>query len=673
MTDEEYILLLIERGFEQSQVNQLLKIYVYTKEYGLDLSKLDLNVDEGKLRQFARDLKDGNVKHGLLSVLRDAQNKKINLTPYMDSKYNHHCLSLIIDCEEKKNDVSLIQSPEFSDEQLVILIDAIEKGIDITKIANPKYEFGKMRILCLWQNKGIDLFEIIDPEKYSKEQIDLIGDVLNREFKYPVDISLILHPEYSAGKMRILVDVMANGYDLSIFKKEYPDANLKYIYAAIENEFDKKYIDIFKNDKLTETQMERMFEFIEVYLTDSTSSKNLIDLFEKNNIDIFNEEYDWPTLDILFEYLRNNPDIDFLSTLLNKNYSFEKIHELIMGKDNNLSNEQLDILREISDVSELHFTRVLFEFKNRGKDVDKYLDKSKNIESRISEYIKDNTEKEIEAKKSTKPMPKYFINCDYDNKQYFLTNDSIIEIGYETDPYFDEDECPFGIFDCEQDYLNDFFDNNKEDIMKLAKTFFMVIFDKETNSLATYDIKKRKKIEDELEYYNGEMAVDYLYEDDFYDDFCESILTYIRYDDTDKYISPFSNFEELTEYGGPNINNQVFVEKYREYYGDEHIIVATLQTVQNEYGEVNEENIKKAKLALADAREYLEDILEGRVLYYKEYDLDGEEIDSCYMFVGDYAIDDIEANAGEFIKEIGTFDSIEDCLDALNQHIEEER
>ena len=36
------------------------------------------------------------------------------------------------------------------------------------------------------------------------------------------------------------------------------------LYAAIENEFDKKYVDIFKNDKLTETQMDRMFEFIEI-------------------------------------------------------------------------------------------------------------------------------------------------------------------------------------------------------------------------------------------------------------------------------------------------------------------------------------------------------------------------------------------------------------------------
>lgn len=673
MTDEEYIEKLMNHGFEYSQINQLLKIYVYTKETGLDLSGIDLSVSDEYLRNFAQALKEGKIKHRFLQILNNAIERGLNVTKYINSNFKVDCLEVLIEFEKKGFDPTLLCDPDFNIDQLHILMSAKARSLDISKIANPKYGVDKIKIFCDALDNNVNLADYIDVDIYSARQMQTISGIFLMKYPYPINLDIILDPNYSPTKMELLAKAMGKGIDIRYLEEDHPDDNLDYIFNALLLDFDDKYINIFRNNNFTKKQLECIFNFIEKHFLDEDDE--IKKLLTKYKIDLFDEKYNWAILETFFNYLEDDDfDICLFESLLDKDYSFEQIHELIAGKHAGLDNEQIDILRSINEVSNLHFTKRMFEMQNQGKNVDKYLDFKKDIDTRISEFIKDRFDEEIVPEEEKRKPPKYLISCEYDRmSQYFLTENSIVEIAYEYETPYYEDEFYFGqMVDDESEYYEAFFKNNEDEFYDVIKNFFVITYNPKDDTLSSYDIKKKKEIEHDIEDNTSDIIYEYLDEEIFYESFMESILYTISEEDSDQYVSPFENFEEMVHYGAPNINNQLFIDEVRETYCETYTICADLEMIRKEFGDISKESIKKAKLAFKDTLQDFEDLVEGRVFYYKEYDLKGNEIDGCGGFIGDYAIDDIEANIGTFVKELGNFVNIDECLEAINEQIEEE-
>ena len=71
MTDEQYIESLIEKGFDQREINQLLKIYVYTKKFDFILN-VDTDIDIDLLRIISNNFKENKFTEDYLNSLRSS-------------------------------------------------------------------------------------------------------------------------------------------------------------------------------------------------------------------------------------------------------------------------------------------------------------------------------------------------------------------------------------------------------------------------------------------------------------------------------------------------------------------------------------------------------------------------------------------------------------------------
>ena len=95
-------------------------------------------------------------------------------------------------------------------------------------------------------------------------------------------------------------------------------------------------------------------------------------------------------------------------------------------------------------------------------------------------------------------------------------------------------------------------------------------------------------------------------------------------------------------------------------------IYVSAETIREAYGRkrVTAKLRDRVEQVLANEIADFDDWANGNCWGYRVYDRNGEEVDSCYGFIGDDALDWIaDECGGKIVKFLGNFDTIEDCLE----------
>lgn len=644
MTDEEYIEKLACKGFSQGQVNQLLKIYLYTKDktFNLDLSKLDVNTQDYKLRNFYQRLKNNEVSDIYLRLLNDGITLGINIDDYLDKNYDSKCLQILLSLENEGYNIDLLKNPNFKYEQLNILANAMKSGYDILYFSDPEINDYKMSIIYESLKKGIKLYDYFNINDFNNSQINLLSSILIYNKANPgneIDIYKIAHSEFSHMKMLCLFKAMRDELDYSLLLDERSDKNLDAIYDLLLKNIDPSFV---LDEKLSEKQLNTIVSIL-------VNSEKDFDYHK-----ILNSKYNCAIMQEFSTLVDDNKE-KYLDYFLDKNFSFEKIHELIYMLDHNID---INKFINIDDFKEIHFKRRMIEIGHP-----EFVDLSYN--EGIKKYLELNKSIPIETEMTNKVI-KHEITCDCSDNQYFKTKDNnIIEIECYEDPdsFFRDDLCDLD----DEDYKNDFVKENEIEIAKIIKNWVCITFDEVSETFATYDILEEVQIEDFIEDYMDDLIEDYTESEDiFYSDFINDTIEYLTENYTEIFSSIFEDVEDIAKYGGPSIDDFVLSATFQDY-SEEHTLTMPISKIKKEYGDLSIESLKKAKSYLDALAEECQNIADGNAYGYTIYDKNGEVLDECWGFLGDDAIDQIEQNVGEFDYEIGNFENIDECFDFLEE------
>lgn len=187
MTDEQYIEKLMNKGFEQREINQLLKIYIYTKKYDFVLENIDLNIDNETLREIASFLRKEELDQNYFDLLKKAQEKDCNIVPYLLDKYNHNALQILINFEAEGHEIDNLKNPKFTAPSRLKYIDAFaffRTGLktltlneNLEYIDNSAFKSCNLRNISMhekvkyhpWAFKYNDIFKIKTVKKDIKE------------------------------------------------------------------------------------------------------------------------------------------------------------------------------------------------------------------------------------------------------------------------------------------------------------------------------------------------------------------------------------------------------------------------------------------------------------------------------------------------------------------------
>lgn len=667
MTDEQYIEKLILKGFEQRQVNQLLKIYTYTKKYELDLSNIDLSVDDDRLREIANDFREGKYNlddESHFYYLKYAIDSELDVVSYLDPKFTSSALITLISAERSGLDVSMIKNPNYSEYQLRVLLEGLQGGYDIAPMCDPNLSNEEMGAILIAIRNGVDILPYIG--KYDEKQLNAINDILKRNKKLgEIDLSNVIKPEYSAKQMYILELAIRGNYDTSLLSKTcYSDEHLDLIYQLLSND---RSPDLISDETLSINQVRS--------ITHILMNEERPESFDYSMI--LNKKYNWATIDLFGTIACETSLLFELPKMMDESYSFEKVYEIWCGISNDLD---INKYKDLEDIREIHFVRRMLEHQKNNPDFDisYFIDSGIDIVERMKKYVelKSNKIKFTEIKDENTRKSNFSLSIYHGDQQYFLTDrNTIVEVGYDDDPMPFEDLGVSSSIDeahVERDFLREHYD----DIESIIRDFFIFIYDEETEEINLYDIFTDRIVEKRVDEYYNDCILDYSINDGYvYGEIVDDTILYLEEEYTEKYEPAFEGFGDLAKHGGPDIDSEVLIKEINTNY-ECYTLSLSKEEIKNIYGEVNEETMNKAYNLICAESKMLEDYCDGYNFYYREYNLEGIEIDSCWGFVGYDAIVDIEDSAGNFIKDLGEFDCIEDCIEAIScekEEIDEER
>lgn len=650
MTDEQYIEKLVNDGFEQKEINQLLKIYVYTKKHDFILENIDVNIDTDTLRKIADFVKNENLSPEYYSNLKNGQELDCNIIPYLLEKYSIGALSALIELEYEGRNIEILQNPKFSKQQINMLSHFLEKGVKGIEehCLNPEYSLEKMSKILSGLMFDVILEEYINLEDFDQEQCGSIAQAIRQAEldPYLVNLDVIIDNTLTAKKMLEILDLMVENkpYWL-LLNNNYSEIFCNILYNSIK-----------KNEKL---------DLIEKYLSEKNNFNSkqansileiiLSDEFDESKYDykkIFNKNNNYLKIAMYQEMIKTN-NIDFLNKIIDFDYNVSQIIDLFKLHKMGIN---IDEIKEKNDAAILHLYRREKELESIGKSIDNYLKKPK-----------------AENKKENK-KPKFEIgSCRMMNKFFEMSDGGYLEVFEYYDDWHDDimgyvyDECPN--FEDEISTLKDI-------IIETFKNTFVINVDEVNETIDIYNIFEKATVQEHVDHYAFKSYfVDVLFDEtQLYSDLFDATVEYfdcydIVINNDTPFATLFDSIEDLIEFI-PTFNDKIKIFIFGDMSETLYYVV-TEEDIIKKYGKIDDEITRMAEKEFKKTCECLEAYEECEVYSCRKYDKDFNLIDSKDEYYGPSLIDDIEQDFGTIKSDLGNFSDLKEFK--LIRNIELER
>jgi hypothetical protein len=281
MKIEEFINYLIKEGFNEKQINQLVKIQEagydllegYYDEYYCNVNIIkekyvETNDNIEKLRELKDVLLKNKFSKGQLIEIMEGYKLNIEYSIYSDIKFNW---SQMLEIKEGLIDnVNILKycDESYENTQMEQIKIGLKDEVDVTKYCNKKYNEDQMRQIRLWLEHKIDI-TLFCNDAYTEDQMNEIGSGI----EMCVDVRQYNDVKYNNNQMKILKSILV------------------YNNKNSDKEID---IELFQNEKILSGEMYNLFfmlvsgnqnEKIEAY-------KKLNKYNEKNKINKINNNFE---------------------------------------------------------------------------------------------------------------------------------------------------------------------------------------------------------------------------------------------------------------------------------------------------------------------------------------------------------------------------------------------
>jgi hypothetical protein len=216
MNIESFINYLIEKGFEDRQINQLIKI----QEAGYNLVNyidndnneeikiieseyIKITDDMDKLRELKNILINNKFTNSQLSEIIDGYKNNINYKAYAKKEYNGYQMFEFKRCLEEGLDVSICYENKYNFDQIQQVRFGLEEGVNILNYCDNTFKYGQMSEVRNGLFAGIDVTKY-NNIKYNNEQMHMLKNILiyNKENpKSEIDVSLFQNEKIGYEKM----------------------------------------------------------------------------------------------------------------------------------------------------------------------------------------------------------------------------------------------------------------------------------------------------------------------------------------------------------------------------------------------------------------------------------------------------------------------------------------
>lgn len=445
LTEEKIFDIIYSKGFDNSQTNQLLKLF----SDGYDLTYVDPTIHPDKLRQLRNLLKDCDIETKI--IYSHAIQKKQDIISFLGLDFTPQKIFNILLLEEQNLDTFYLKQNGFTDKQFDFLYNAVENELDISWFANPKYSEGKIKTSIKAQKLSIDLSKYLND--YNDEQYEVLYEAYyeNKNGKF-INISFLENNKLSAEQMKVILEGLKRSLDVSTYADpKYDPKKMSIILKFIENGFNTKWI----NEKYSLKQLI-------AYLS-------LMTIDEKLALKICKDKYNAGQISFIEKAIRTGKNVN---EILNPNYSVERMN-LILSSDE-------PIYKDLSFSDEaLH----LYRF-GLIKDINEPFDIKK-----VSKKVRD----DIEICLSKEETYDYF-TIPYETREYYINKDSILEIINASEQILEEafnnlayrnyfNIHVFGINDAIQILLE-----NNEKALGLLQKLNILKFNDESETFERFDL-----------------------------------------------------------------------------------------------------------------------------------------------------------------------------------------
>lgn len=648
MTDEQYIESLIEKGFDQREINQLLKIYVYTKKFDFILN-VDTDIDIDLLRIISNNFKENKFTEDYLNSLRIGQDHECDIIPFLLEVYNKFVMASIMELEIDGFDITNLKNSKYDYEQMALLRNYIRRGINGVNeyCANPNYSVEKMKKITIGLTQDVIIQNYIDVDLFSEKQCAAITDIIvDFGDDENVDLEKIKNPNLSINQMYHIAELMHLNLPYEkLLKEGYPENYYKIIYDAIKNNEDITMLEKYLADKsqLKEKQINTIVEI----LKDKDFNP---DKYDYNKI--FNEKNNYFKMNIYHNLVKNN-EIEFLDKIIDKDYTIEQITDLHYFYKLKID---IDTLKDKS-IEKLHLYKRNHQLKEIGKTVDSYKVPQKRV-------ILEN------------PPTKFPVLERYGCDHYFATsNNHIIKITEDNESFKDI----IGEIHSGEILPIEILEKYEDTIKQIFKNRFMLRINEETEDLNLYDITTKKDIDTKLDKHNiTALFIKYFFDEEtFYSDMFDSVLVdFEHYDEVKNestpFNSPFSYAEDFME-NIPNLRDDFKIFRYGDM-SETWYYVVTSEHIIDKYGKIDEETLMMVEEEYAKNCQYLDATSNCEVYMCEEYDMNLNLINKQTCYYGTDIIEQVERDFNITVtRDLHLNHNINEVIDEYRNSLSEER
>ena len=581
----DYIQKLYYYDFGVNQINIMSKIY---KEFSLDLSELDNDVDIDWLRKLKENYGQGNRHYRELieNCIKDGVDCTMiyykNFWDINENSKKYLYLKILGHELEREQLKPFCEGTNYSSGSMNLFIEAIAKEVDISDYLDPKINPKKLYVFIRGENSGIKLLKYKD---FSVEQLENISLILETNLDKNVDdkiLEKIINIDYSAYKMLTLYNAFVNKskYTDELFETNFDDAQLVVINFAITKNLDLKY---FMDKSISEEKMLIIFDTL---------------LFVDNSKDYsaaFNNKYDKAQSSFIAYCI--NDDID-ITEFNSPEYNVMDMVQIAKFIKENLPNEYIDLntFKQLS-LKEKAFINRLFTFRieENIKNID-----LKNIDNQtILDNLFDTDNKFIHINKNIDIKENYITEEQIDlDENYFAVATQIESKGLKFD-------IPIKISPDATDAFDLFLDDNLDNVQEILEKTLYVTYDgsvkicsmtRQDNDGKDYYIQKEtlKSSKDYFNYFDSILSIHpyalinmkCVLEETLYE-LCEVGPN------GDAESSPIKNLDDFNKYGFSNYTDNYYFYEVGEYSDMTYVFIKQDELIESLKKEGKTDNLEK--------------------------------------------------------------------------------